>query len=60
MLVIVSPRHIVLESVLCHFLTLDNSLVDGVVQELTFAQVKLPSLVANLHLELEHLIKGHV
>ena len=60
MLFVISPSHIVLKTVLRHPFTLDDCLINGVVQELAFAQVKQPSLIADFHLELEHLIQGHV
>ena len=60
MLFVVSPSHVVLKAMLGHPFTLDNRFVNSVVQELAFAQVKQPSLIADLHLKLEHLIQGHV
>ena len=60
MLFVVSPSHVVLKAVLSHSFTLDDGFINSVVQELAFAQVKQPSLVADLHLKLEHLIQGHV
>ena len=59
-LFVISPSHVVLKTVLGHPFTLNNGLIYSVVQELAFAQVKQPSLVADLHLKLEHLIQGHV